>query len=178
MSKYFYNGQINKNDSAVIYRYEGNGSGLESDLNLQNGYMNAANMIIENLKHSNSIEAQDVCLVYPLLNLYCCVFEFLFKATIKKLDQHRITCMCKFLNQPSRNTTKTLEGHDLSSLSNAINHILNNNKKQHPHNFDGWTFISEIIEEFAANGIDIFSARYHHQKKLVGVILIRCMENN
>jgi hypothetical protein len=163
MSKYFHTGQIKPN-SAVIYRYEVNHSGLESDLILQHGYMNAANIIIESLKNQNSIEAHNDCLVYPLLNIYCCVFEFLFKATLKELARHKNACICKFLNQPPLDISKILEDHDLSRLSNAINQILNGIIKQQPHNFDAWPFISGIIEELTANGIDIYSARYHHKK--------------
>ncbi len=163
MSKYFYEGEVDINESVVIYRY-GNEDGLQSDLILQSGYLEAATIIIDKIKQQKRTSAQEDGLAYPLLNLYCCLLEFSLKLVIRTLQIHVDGCHCKFLNHvPANKELKdVLHSHNLLKLHNIFTSILNPNIPI--HNFKELSLITGIVNVFESNGINIFSSRYHCNK--------------
>lgn len=162
MSKYFYTSELNAKDSIVLYSSDQYGEFLADSI-LQKGYIEAANIIIENLMEQVVMGPQHDCLIYPLLNIYCCILEFSLKIAIRELLKHQATFNCPFINCPKININKTLLGHDLDKLVKIFTYVTNSNIS-HPHLFSNLTLISTIINEFREYGVDVYSSRYHQSK--------------
>lgn len=160
MPKYFYTGVLNPENSAVIYRYTA--SSLE-ELTLIDGYLDAAKMIIGEIKKYEKIETIHDALIYPLLNIYSCVIEFVLKATIKKIVKHINRSGCSFLKKPDQNIQDVLMSHNNSKLLDICLICLNNDNF-HPHQFTNINLLKPIVREFELNGVDAMSTRYHYSK--------------
>ncbi|MGQ3888825.1 hypothetical protein ACQUW5_07310 [Legionella sp. CNM-1927-20] len=163
MSKYFYEGHLNEQNSIVSYPYDKvEEYSLAQDYSLIKGFKIAADIIIQKMTLDKQVGHEYDNLVYPLLNMYVCMIEFSLKLTIKHLLNH-ISNGCEYLERPKSNKLEKLlnHSHDLKKLFKNLKDILSN-KEKHPHSNLDLKFITKVIQTLKGNAVDVISTRYHY----------------